>query len=287
MTEKEKHLIEVYLTEKNNDIKKRIENFESITNSLFVLTQSLFDNKEIVKYHQREIEGKYFRFGISNYSLINLMRGNHFTLINQKASIIDIFSLNSITRMQIESFLIMFYIFFDKINDSEKDFRYSIYKLHGLQKQSNFKISSDFPNKKIQLDKIKIEMNEVIENIKKSKNYNDADEKEQKKYLKPTHAKLVKNEILFKESGIENNRINDIWQIYSNHVHAEHISDRQFNSYRISNFKNDNSSLIINLNLILTTKLIWHLINSFDSVKKKYEQMSEKEKVHIKIWKSL
>ena len=45
---KQKHLIELYLTEKNNDIKKRIENFESITNSLFVLTQSLFDNKETV-----------------------------------------------------------------------------------------------------------------------------------------------------------------------------------------------------------------------------------------------
>ena len=78
MDEKTKHLLDIYFAQENNDLEKRIEHFELINNSLFILTQSLFENKEKVKYHQREVEGKFFRFGLANQSLISLIKGNYF-----------------------------------------------------------------------------------------------------------------------------------------------------------------------------------------------------------------
>ncbi len=109
MNDKIYNLLEIYFAHQNNDMSKRIDHFVSISNSLFILTQCLFDNNEKVKYFQLELEGRLFRFGLANQSLINLIKGNHFTLINEKVQIGDIFSIISITRMQIESFLIMFY----------------------------------------------------------------------------------------------------------------------------------------------------------------------------------
>ncbi len=84
---------------------------------MFKLTQSLFDYKEKPPYHLRELEGKYFRFGLANQSLLGLIKGNQFRLIDRDVLIPDIFSFKSLTRMQIESYLIMHYLFFESITE--------------------------------------------------------------------------------------------------------------------------------------------------------------------------
>ena len=139
--------------------------------------------------------------------LINLIKGNHFTLIDREVHIGDIFSINSITRMQIESYLITYYLFFDQVLDTEKDFRYDIYRLHGLQKQLRLKTPTEYPEKKENLAKIELEINEVIQNIKNSNFYTTATENKKQEYLKPRFAKLVRSEDLFKKGGIEDSRI--------------------------------------------------------------------------------
>ncbi|PKB17122.1 hypothetical protein [Flavobacterium sp. 5] len=282
--EKIEHLLELLQAEENNDINTMISHFELITNSLMTLAQSLFENKETIKYHQKEIESKFFRFGFANFSLINLMKGNEFSINNSQLKIVDIFSLNSITRMQIESFLIIYYLFFDNVDELTFNFRYDIYKLHGLIKQLNFEIKTDIPEKEIQLKKMEDEKVKTILSIKDSNIYINANQKEKDTFLNPKFAKLIKSEILFEKSGINNIGINKIWQLYSNHAHSEHIGDRQYNSYRMNDFKESNASLIININTMLSARLIIFLINSFSSIRTKYIEISEKERTHIEMW---
>ncbi|WP_218127013.1 hypothetical protein [Catalinimonas alkaloidigena] len=272
----------MYRAVNENDTRTSLIHFELITEALFQLTQSLFDKKVSMKYHQRELEGKFFRFGLANHSLINLIKGNRFNLINQEVSITDVFSINSITRMQIESFLIMFYLFFDKVSDSEKDFRYNIYKLHGLQKQASFKTSSTFPEKHVHLSKINSEIDESITNIKKSDLYRNASEKQRQAYLKPKSARLLSTKDLLATSGIEASRIDEMWQIYSNYAHSEHISDRQYNTiYSVEKNTLKPCSLIITINSILTSKLIIYLSELFKSIEDDYLKLNSKVKYHI------
>ena len=106
-----------------------------ITKHLFRLIQTLYDNKINHPYHLTELEGKYFRFGLANISNMNLIRNHSFELLGREVPLHDFFSLKSLTRMQIESFSLMFYLFFDDVEENEKSFRYDVYKLHGLQKQ--------------------------------------------------------------------------------------------------------------------------------------------------------
>lgn len=289
MNNRIKHLIELLETQKNGDIDKSIEHFDLITNSLFKLTQSIYDGKEKFNYHQRELEGKFFRFGLANQSIINLIKGNQFKILTFDENYGDIFSIKSIVRMQIESFIIMFYLFFDSIPEEEKDIRYSVYKLHGLRKQSSFPITKDSSTfVKKQFEKINNEIKESENIIKSSKIFKNSSEKEKKNLLFPKFPKLVKSKTLIEKSGLKKSRVFDMWQIYSNYAHAEHISDRQYNYlYKIEkSIKNDCLS-ILELNSILTSYLVLFLKDSFESCKNKYQELSEKEKVHIETWGKL
>lgn len=72
---------------------------------------------------------------MANNSIKRLLEGNKFSIISTQIEITDLFSVFALTRMQIETFAIMYYLFFDKVEPIEKDFTYDLFKLHGLQKK--------------------------------------------------------------------------------------------------------------------------------------------------------
>jgi hypothetical protein len=286
MKERIPYLLEIYKAFKTDDIKSRLKHFDIITNSLFTLTQSLFDNKVQIEHHHAEIENKYFRFGMANHSIKKMLDGNRFLIINKQIETTDLFSVFALTRMQIESFAIMYYLFFDKLETIEKDFRYDLYKLHGLQKQNKFplKFKKNEEKKKI----IEKEIDILMDKIKGYKKFQKSSEKEQKKYLNPSFAKMESTKDILIKSGIDSNRINDIWNLYSNHAHGEHISDRQYN-YIYKNKKStlEESMTVININTILTSFLCKLISDEFVGVKKKYEELPLGDKVQIEIWSNL
>lgn len=110
--------------------------------------------------------------------------------------------------MQIESFAIMYYLFFDKVDTIEKDFRYDIYKLHGLQKQNSFPL--EFKKNEVKKKKIEEEIEKIINKIKEYPIFKEAKEKQQKEYLKPSRAKAISTKDILIKSGIDSNRISDI-----------------------------------------------------------------------------
>ena len=284
MVSKTKDLLDIFIAQETKDIPKQIEHFEKITDTLFKLTQSLFDNKVKIAYYQSEIEGKLFRHGLANQSIVTLIKGNKFKLINNNSSIIDVFSLNSITRIQIESYLIMFYLIFDKIPTTEKNFRYDIYKVHALRKQLTMQIG-ELPEKKSYLSKIKTELNQSITNIEKSSIFKNADSKLKEKYLNPDFAKLIKSKIIFETSGLNDSRLNQMWELYSNYAHCEHISDRQYNTiYRIEKTTINNSSLSLMINSILTSKIILDFCKEFSVIEKKYSEIDLSIRNYIEYW---
>jgi len=288
MNNRLEHLNEIVEFQCNNDISKGISHLELLTNSLFKLTQSLYDYKEKPAYHLRELEGKYFRFGLANHSILGLIKGNQFKLIDKEVLIPDIFSFKSLTRMQIESYLIMHYLFFESISNEEKAFRYDIYKIHALQKQLGFKINFDTPFAQEQKLKIQTELQQAVESLKNSSFFGSAKEKEKKDFLKPQYPKLINSKDLFESSGLSKAGINQMWQLYSNYAHAEHISDRQYNTaYNIKKSFSEDSSLILTINLILTSRLIVNISEMFNGPKVEYEKIGEKEKVIVETWLNL
>lgn len=284
MRPKTKDLLDMLIAQENDDVSMQLNHFDKITDALFKLTQSLFENKVKIDYYQSELEGKLFRHGLANHSIINLIKGNKFKLIKYNTSITDVSSLNSITRMQIESYLITFYLIFDNIPINEKNFRYDVYKIHALRKQLAMK-TGEFPEKNDYINKIESELNQSIINIEESSIFKNANLGLKKKYLNPRFAKLINSKTIFIKSGLNNSRINQMWELYSNHAHCEHISDRQYNTtYKIKKTTVRNSSLCITINSILTSKIILDFCKQFDVVKNCYDKLDSSTQNYIEYW---
>ncbi|MBC7846194.1 MAG: hypothetical protein H7Y10_06855 [Flavobacterium sp.] len=286
MDERVKYLKELRNAYKTKDIVTQLSDFKMITNSLFKLTQSLFDNNEKFKYFYTELENKYFRYGIANQSIAKLMGGNKFKLIELDIKITDLFSIFSLTRMQIESYALMFYLFYEGVTATEKDFRYDIYKLNGLIKQSKFKVKTEISIGK--KNKILEEIETIKQKITQYETFKNSSEKQQKEMLNPKKAMLNLSRELLTKSGLESSRIDEMWALYSNYAHSEYISDRQFNSiYKINKSTLEETILALNINSIITAKLCIFLCNSFEGVMKKYNELDTKERVHIEIWNKM
>lgn len=286
MTNRITHLINILNAEENNNLPEKIRLFESITHVLFTLTQSLYEANQEIDYHQHELENKYFRFGLTNHSILKLIQGNNFSLLSNPIVMTDVFSIFSLTRMQIEAFTIMYYLFFDKETIETLRFRYDIYKLHGIRKQSSFVPQTE--KSKLIHTILKEEISKIEQRIKESNFYAEATPKVRKQYLNPKYAKLISTDHILDLSKLKSNRFNDMWSLYSNHAHSEHISDRQYNAiYKNKKSTIEESCSVLTVNTIMTAKLCILLTEAFVGAKKSFESQSMENKVLIETWGKL
>lgn len=136
--------------------------------------------------------------------------------------------------------------------------------------------------------KIQNEIYIVIEKIMASSKFKNSTAKQQKEYLNPKYSKTEFTKDILKKSGIDSNRMNDMWSLYSNHAHGEHISDHQYNYI----YKNKKSTLaesmtVLSLNTILTSNPCELIADEFGGVNKKYEELNLGNKVQIETWSNL
>jgi hypothetical protein len=279
-------LFEIYDAVKQNDLKAKAKFLERLNSVLFRLSHSLFLAGVKPKYYQKELESKVFRFGMANQSILNLAHGNKGQILDKETRTVDIFSIYSILRMQIESFTIIFYLMFDEVTEDELNLRYSVYKLHGLKKQSEFEPNSEYGTTK--LKEIENEVEELIRNIEASQFFKSATPKEQKSLVSPRFAKFISTETVMNNAGMDKIKLRDMWKIYSNHLHSEHIGDRQFNTmHRIEKSVDAPLSTVLTLSCILTAKLSHLIVDNFEAAKTELENLSGEDKTYLKIWSSL
>lgn len=287
MNEYINHVLAMNEASANRDLDKCLDALDIISNSLGKLTNSLYEDKIKIESHFSELESKFFRYVMSNQSIITLLKGLNFKLLNNNIKIIDIFSIKSIVRYQIETYLVMFYLFFDKVETSELNLRYDVHKIHALNKQMTFAKKSDYAKKKSK--EVQKDIQVIKTKIISSDKYSTLTDKEKNKLLNPKKAVIKDREKLFKESGLSNSRISDMWSIYSNYAHSEYISDRQFNSYyklKTANLNEDNV-VTIEICLILISRLAKMLTKQFDCCKNKFDSLSPKEKAIINLYGNL
>lgn len=261
----------------NLEFEAIVQAFEKINNSTIKLIDGLSKHKEEKKYIHTDIESKFIRIVLANKSILNSVEGVTFVVNQQERKIIDIFSIYSLTRMQIESFLMIYYLYFDEIDLIERVFRYDIYKLKGLKKQSTFPVNNK--ENRVKKEKIISEIEELELKIQDSEFYKKLTIKEKHDFLNSSFAKIIKPEILYKKSGLNNSKIDLAWSLYSNHIHSEHIGDRQYNViYKSEDLINETAITVVTLNCIITAKLCLYLKNEFpDSVKKEYDKLDDSE----------
>jgi hypothetical protein len=264
-------------------LEEEIDKLKTLNGSLISLICSLSENVEVGVDFNYDLESKLLRVAFANQSILNLTNGIKLKISAKEINTRDVFSIYSLSRMQIESFLMLFYLFFDNITDEEKDFRYELYKLHGLIKQSKFKATKKESFEKREL--VLAEIEDVKDKLIKNDIFIFANEKEQRNYLKGSKAKIHSSEILFEKIGFTTLNIDGIWSLYSNHIHSEHIGDRQFNSMFKEKMSTDDETVSVTMiNSVLTAKLCCFLIDSCKLAEDKFNRFTDLEKVLIKTY---
>lgn len=278
MDERIYHKINLLALIENGSLENYVNEFIELNKWFLEIIESLHESKSKVKYFQSELEGKYIRFGFANQSIIRLSKDSDYVVRNRKIKTIDIFSIYSICRMQFESFIMIHYLFFDKICEDEKEFRYKIYKLHSLIKQSNFPTSL---KKNIEIKKDIIKNIELIRKELKVKKF-ESFMHLVKDPLNPKRARYFDTEKCFEIATLNKGQLDKYWGVLSNHLHSEHIGDRQYHFYRKRRDGLESSTaLSIEICMILTSRLIMNLIKEFKGVEIYYNTIPLKAQVYI------
>ncbi|QNR23929.1 hypothetical protein [Croceimicrobium hydrocarbonivorans] len=280
MKEHIEHLLDFQRVTVGSNLYELIEYYSSLNKDFGIISNSIYDNKEKWKY-AGDLESKLFRIYYANESIIRISKGYQTNLRDQRIEIFDVFSVYSLSRQQIETFLTCYHLYFEGVSEDEREFRNLTYKLNGILRQ--LELVSHIVNTDKRKQGLLSEHEQVLSLLKESAIYKGADIDLRRKYENPKHALIEKKSVLMEKSGL--GRIQQSWKLYSNYVHSEYISDRQYNV-----FFRDKTGLIesicttLNSNCRLISKLIQLLSERFNYINQLYLELSETQKLRIDLW---
>lgn len=213
------------------------------------------------------------KFAIHSSSFFHLSEG----IIEHKGSTdkikikgYDLFTVNSVFRVMMETYITFNHIFVEPETDDEKQFRFYLWKIDGLLEKKKFKIDyENLPNLKIIQEKDKQELSEMLELIKENSFYNSLEASELAKIYDPERRKS-----LWKFSITENNKVRPLkivelveqicktdafintYKYTSVHTHSGFISIEHFEKTRSKPISEEYTAPLTRLAIYLTALII-------------------------------
>lgn len=213
------------------------------------------------------------KFAIHSSSFFHLSEG----IIEHKGSTdkikikgYDLFTVNSVFRVMIETYITFNHIFVEPKTNDEKQFRFYLWKIDGLLEKKKFKVDyENLPNLKIIQEKDKLELLEMMELIKENTFYNSLETSELAKIYDP-----VRRKSLWKFSIIGNNKIRPLkiielveqicktdafintYKYASVHTHSGFISIEHFEITRSKPISEEYTDPLTRLAIYLTALII-------------------------------
>ena len=160
-----------------------------------------------------------------NSSLTNLSKGSEIEVRDESFKVNDISAAYSLTRLQIDTFVSLCYIFFLDIGYS-KNLRAYVYKIHGLRKQ--ICLTQKHPKDFEPVSKMRKELAQELKKIRKLEEFKNASFSVREKFINPKDDRLITLVEVYKSMQIGDlSRIRSLYSLYSNHIHSGYISIRQ------------------------------------------------------------
>jgi hypothetical protein len=247
-------------TASNSELLPIIKGKISILIDQLSLVKNDDENKSIFNTWLEPLVIKFAFHSLSTLSIfegVNLRRNNskNDLLIFDESSAIVLF------RTTLENYLTSYYLFFQKIDNSEKLFRQTIWRYSGISQKLNFK---DYKPSKDELHD-----HEGMQNlIKKNEHFLKCHVNDQKYILKGHKSRLLSWGKIIEYSDLNPDLFSEFYSYQSSYAHSEFHSISQFYSGNYGHFKNNiRSKHILILLEGLISKLIIDLNEYFQSIK--------------------
>lgn len=267
-----------YLLNRNNYPIKDISHVLVLFNQIVIgQIDNLHTYKTRIDYWQHPIETLYFKFSLHLSSIVKLLNKTSVSYDGKLLDILDISSINILTRAIIENYMMIYYLYFDNIDSCRKEFRFLIYAIDGLsRRQKNLTAFDDELSN--QLSNEKKELINLKDKLKNNSYFQSLSLKQQENYLKGC-AKEKNLTSLLELIDLNPELYQRSWQLQSNYAHSEFISVLQIRGYvKRPEELNITSFVMAELIAMIAAISIDHLKNNFEAASLIFEELDDEKK---------
>lgn len=265
-----------------------LNDYKSMIDIFVYLINAIVENKikdESWRYYAETLA---IKFTLSANTLSNIISGSNIDSSLSKVStrIIDVSSLFTIMRTQIENYLTYFYLFVQPDSIQMQYYRFLMYELSGYQSRQKFPPLTIYAANKQKFEKNRID--EIISQLHKNDFFKSLPEKEQKRILKEKKAKLTTWNTLLDESRLTSEIFKKSWNLYSNFAHSEFASLMQVKSFLEEPYKTISSrNLVIFTALMLISLFIKDFSQLYREIEIRYKIISIDDQEVIELFNKL
>ncbi|MCZ2472367.1 hypothetical protein G9H62_05925 [Aquirufa ecclesiirivi] len=227
MIEPNKIILEVARQIDQKDLQATIVDYKAFNGLLVKFIDTLHSAKMQCHFWQPYLETHLFKFALLNSSLIKEFEGINFTRPdnNQDHKTYNISALYLLARANIETFLLIKYLYINFKTEPQGIFRYTLYEWSGLKVRQNFIATLPDNIAKKADEKKTIEQLENI--INQNVHFLSLPDHKRKDIIRTARAKEIGWKEIVTESGLEPNFHHFQWEFYSNYAHSEQIEAMQ------------------------------------------------------------
>lgn len=256
-----------------------------LSNSLFLLTQKMNEDNLNENGQNKYLKVFILKIASASKSLLKLSESTKLNVNNTTAEIIDYPSVLLLARGILENYLTMEYLYFNEIDNNEKDFRFKLWRMSGFMLRQNS--LKDIPQYEDILSREKIEIENAKMDIKNSIYYSQIKKNDTWKLDAFGIPRVLSWIKLIELSQLKTKSFKDIYQLYSNYAHSEFLSMMQLYNFGY----NSNSEMVVEMSkstYIVSNSVISHcfknLITFIDYVDETSLNLDEKAKSRIDYW---
>lgn len=283
-------LLELSKKFNNKDIVELRTDLLETLDLLIFLNEALVDENVIVDDHEVSLEPLVMKFFLHGQSIAKISEGYSLSSsyfnneIFHANEFIDISSLLTILRAQLECLLMYQHIYVNPTNKSEEELRYNAWIYSALLQRQN--ITATKEESKSQKLKDLVYILDLKNKIQQSESFLNLTPKQQSSLIESGSGKLFKHwGTIFRESNFtEEGILSQLYYLLSVYSHSEGLSVIQLKSAKYDLHSKSNSELVclqLESSLIMSCCMIINITNRFPAIAKRYESIDEKNRYTI------
>lgn len=212
---------------KIDSIDETIADINFILEGFTHVIQSIYDEKPTLGEGEVFTETLSIKILLATKSIIQICNGVSLNAPNKVSSVkwLDFSSVNILVRSMIEAFLTLEYLYYNDLQESERTFRFYIWRISGYKsRQSFFDRRSIESNIQHKLDSELCEINDLLQKVESSIHYKDLNKQNLWKLDKYGLPRLNSWLDLLENSILNTSHFSISYKLYSNYAHSEFIS---------------------------------------------------------------
>lgn len=229
----------------------------------------------LVESWQIWIEPLVHKFGFHSSTLLSLYQGTEIVFGTQERryKILDEPSIITLTRVVLENYLTLFYLYFSKKSKEELIFRNNVWVYSGTKQRTDFEVTTEYANerKQAELSALATYKKEIVE----SPFFKQMGSSMQKGILDGIKPRLgITWKKLIDESYLRNSFFMNLYSFKSSYSHSEYLSVLQVKSNSYQYNPNDKTHFELHLLHLLVCRTIVDLTEILPAFKSKFENLT-------------